>query len=298
MQENIIQKLNRRAKKTLTLKEVTLNDVNYKKTTDYLQYQKLLSYSEINKILQTSGDKDFPIGNIIEDKKKRVVGFMGAFYSRKKSGKFFFTLCNIHSWIVDKEHRNNSFFLLSPLLNNQLNFTAFTPVKSLVGLLLKFDFNRRSFYYRTILNLKYFNFLSNDFSLSLDIDYIKNKINTNDLEKINKYNKSIYIKFMIYDKYHSDYILVIGSMVKKKGLNVLNLFYVSNQKLFRDNWSIIKSIIAKKINVYIFSEYSFDKNKSFFPDNLLFSKVSKKDFFLKGEVALDTEDLLNSDLII
>ena len=216
MNENIIQKLNTRAKKTLTLKEVKINDVNYKKMVDYLLNQKLLTFKEVNKILHSCNNKNFPIGNIIEDNEERVVGFMGTFYSKIKRGDSFYTLCNIHSWIVNKKHRNNSFFLLSSLFKKEIKFTAYTPVKSLVGLLLKFNFNRQSFYYRTILNLKYFNFFNDKFFLTLDINYMKKKLDLNDLEKLNKYNKSIYIKFMIFDKNQSDYIFVIGSIIKKK----------------------------------------------------------------------------------
>ena len=81
-------------------------------------------------------------------------------------------------------------------------------------------------------------------------------------------------------------------------MNVLNLFYVSDVKLFKDDWNIFKSIISKKTNIYIYSEYSFDENKSFFPKKILFSKISKKDYFLKGKINLNTEDLLNTDLIV
>ena len=298
MQEDKIQKLNTRAKKSLTLKEVWLNDVNFKKMTDYLLHQKLLNFTEINKILYSNNDKNFPIGNIIEDNNEKVVGFMGTFYSKNKKQNTFHTLCNIHSWIVNKEHRNNSFFLLSPLLDKDIKFTAFTPIKSLVGVLLKFSFNKQSFYSRTILNLNYFNISDDSFFLNSDLEYISKKLNSDDLEKLKKYNKSPYIKFIINNKNHSDYIFVIGSIIKKKGLNVLNLFYISNPKKFKDNWYLIKSIITKKINVRIFSEYSFVSNESFFPKNLILSKKSKKDFFLKGKVNLDSEDLLNSDLII
>ena len=298
MQEDKIKKLNTRAKKTLTLKEVRLNDVNIKKVSDYLLYQKFLNIKDVNRILHSSNDKDFPIGNIIEDKKERVVGFMGTFYSKKKSLDSFYTLCNIHSWIVNKEHRNNSFFLLSTLLDRELKFTAFTPVKSLVGLLLKFNFNRQSFYSRTIFNFKYLNFFDKSFFLSSDLEFIKIRLNLDDLAKLDKYNKSIYVKFLIYNKNYSDYIFVIGTIIKKKGFNSLNLFYVSNQKLFKDNWHIIKSIITKKIKIRIFSEYSFKADSSFFPKNIILSKKSKKDFFLKGEAHLDSEDMLSSDLII
>ena len=298
MQENIIQKLNTRAKKSLTVKEVKLNDINYAKTMNYLMDQKLLGFSEINKILEANEDENFPIGNIFEDRQGRIVGFMGAFYYKKNDANLAFTLCNIHSWIVDRKHRNNSFYLLSSILNNELNFTAFTPVKNLVGLLLKFNFKKSSFYYRTIFNLKYFNFFDNKHYISLNYDFIKTKLNLNDLKKLNKYKKNIYLKFIIYDKYQSDYIFVIGSIITKRGLNVLNVFYVSNVKLFKNNWNSFKSLISKKINIYIFSEYSFDLSKSFFPKNILFSKISKKDFFLRGEVGLNAEDLLNSDLIV
>ncbi|MDA9662230.1 hypothetical protein N9T41_00705 [Candidatus Pelagibacter sp.] len=298
MQDNIIQKLNARAKKSLTLKEVRLNDINFKKTIDYLVEQKLLGFTEINKILMANGNENYPIGNILEDRKGRVVGFMGSFYNKKKDSEFFFTLCNIHSWIVDKEYRHNSFFLLSPLLNNKIYFTAFTPVKSLVGLLLKFNFNKNSFYYRTIINFKYFNFFNKNYLISFDFNFIKTKLNLDDLKILNKYNKSIYVKLLIYNKNHSKHIFIIGSIIKKKGLNVLNLFYVSDVKLFKDDWNIFKSIISKKTNIYIYSEYSFDENKSFFPRKILFSKISKKDYFLKGKINLNTEDLLNTDLIV
>tara|TARA_B100000795_G_C22720158_1_gene407090 strand:+ start:207 stop:1103 length:897 start_codon:yes stop_codon:yes gene_type:complete len=298
MQENIIQKLNTRAKKSLTLKEVKLNDINYPKTMDYLKCQKLLGFTEINKILHANGNESFPIGNIFEDKKGSVVGFMGAFYSKKTDTNLFLTLCNIHSWIVDKEYRNNSFYLLSPLLSSDINFTAFTPVKSLVGLLLKFDFNKHTFYYRTILNFKYFNLLRNNFFISLDSDLMKRKLNQNDLKKHNNYNKSIYIKFIIYEKYNLEYIFIIGTIIKKKRFNVLNIFYVSNEELFKNNWNSIKPIISRKFNVCFFSEYTFDKKKSFFPKNQLFNKVSKKDFFLRGKINLNPEDLLASDLIV
>ena len=299
MQEKLIHKLNIRAEKTLTLKEVKLNDINFNKTIDYLTNQKFLGFKEIYEILHARNkNEDFPIGNIVEDKEGRIVGFMGTFYSQKKKSDFFLTLCNIHSWIIDKKYRNNSFFLLSPLLNNKTYFTAFTPVKSLVGLLLKFNFNKHFFYTRTIFNFKYFNFFNNGYFINLDFNFIKAKLNLDDLKKLNKYKNSIYLKFIIYNKYHSEYVFVIGSIIKKKGLSVLNLFYVSDKKLFRNNWNILKALISKKINVYIFSEYSFDKNKSFFPKDLFFTKSNKKDYFLRGNVDINSEDLLSSDLVV
>ena len=90
MQEKLIHKLNIRAEKKLTLKKVKLNDINFNKTIDYLTNQKFLGFKEIYEILHARNkNEDFPIGNIVEDKEGRIVGFMGTFYSQKKI-RFFF----------------------------------------------------------------------------------------------------------------------------------------------------------------------------------------------------------------
>ena len=97
MQENIIEKLNLRATKSLTFKEVKLNDINYNDAINYLKNQKLLNFDEINKILIPSSNEDFPIGNILVNKDNKVVGFMGTFYSqKKKTNKFLHYVIFIH----------------------------------------------------------------------------------------------------------------------------------------------------------------------------------------------------------
>jgi hypothetical protein len=295
MKEKFIEQLNLRASKNLTFEEVRYNDNKYFKTLKYLNNQKILKFNEIKKILDQSSLNNLPIGNILINN-NQIVGFMGTFYSYKKKDDKFFLLCNIHSWIVDKRFRFNSFFLLSPLLNKDINFTAFTPVNSLVGLLSKFGFTKKTYYYKTLLNLKFFNLLKKDLFLSQNQDFIKKKISKRNLIIFDQYKNSVYSKFIIYNKNFC--VLIIGSILKRKKLNVFNIFYVSDKIVFKKNWNYLKPIISKLFNCYIFSEFSLDKDDSYFPKKQFFSKMSKKRFFLKTNIELTKDDLLNSDLIV
>ena len=93
-----------------------------------------------NKVLKNSFISDYPIGYVMKNENNNIVGFMGTIYSRRNFNNQEYIYCNIHSWIVDETYRINSFLLLMPLINQKITLTAFTPVKSLVGLLEKFNF--------------------------------------------------------------------------------------------------------------------------------------------------------------
>ena len=85
---------------------------------------------------------------------------------------------------------------------------------------------------------------NNDYIIEKDSDIIKKKINQADLKIYENYNKLPYEKFIITNKIDSSkYIFVIASRAKKKGLNVLNLFYISNNEEFKKNWDKFKFII-------------------------------------------------------
>jgi len=294
MNEQLIKKLNLRATKNLRFEEIIYNEGKYFQALDYLKNQKLLKYNDINKILKPSSSKNFPIGNILIHNNK-IVGFMGTFYSLKNIKKNEFLMCNIHSWIVDEKFRLNSFFLLSPLLEKKINFTAFTPVKSLVGLLKKLGFKSDFYYYKTLFNLKFLNFSAKKFTISFDHNVIKEKITQSENDIVKKFSDLIYVKFVIYNDSFS--ILIIGSKMKKKKLNVFNIFYVSDVTEFKSNWDNIKYDISKLVKTRIFSEFILNSNESYFPDNQLFVKLSKKEFFINSDVSIDREDLLSTDLI-
>jgi len=293
MKDSFIQKLNQRASINLSFKEVMANDEIFTETIDYLKKQKFLNFDEIFKIIKINSYSNLPIGNVLIYK-ENIVGFMGTLYSKKTNNIQVLT-CNIHSWIVDKKFRINSFYLLSSILSKDVIFTAFTPVKSLIGLLNKFNFTKKTYYYKTLVNLKFFNISKKNFFTATNDNEISDKLSKNELLILKKYNKKIYYKLLFYN--NSNHIFVVGTKLKKKGLNIFNIFYVSNTKFFKENWNELKYFLSKETKCQIFSEFLFHPSESFFPKNLMISRMSKKEYYIRSSINIDREDLLDSDLV-
>ena len=296
--KDFIEKIKNRAERSLKIEEVYLNSKFYSETINYLQKQKYLKFPSINKLLKNSFISDYPLGYVMKNENNNVVGFMGTIYSRRNFNNQEYIYCNIHSWIVDETYRINSFLLLMPLINQKITLTAFTPVKSLVGLLEKFNFKKVKMKYRVICFFNFFILKNNDYIIEKDSDIIKKKINQADLKIYENYNKLPYEKFIITNKIDSSkYIFVIASRAKKNGLNVLNLFYISNNEEFKKNWDKFKFIILKEFKVNFCSQYFFNDFCNALPDNIFLSKTEEKYVCIKNALTDINLDILYSDLI-
>lgn len=296
--KDFIEKIKNRAERSLKIEEVYLNSKFYSEATNYLQNQKYLKFPSINKILRNNFTSDYPLGYAMINENNNVVGFMGTIYSRRNFNNQEYIYCNIHSWIVDEAYRINSFLLLMPLINQKITLTAFTPVKSLVGLLEKFDFKKVQMKQRVVCFFNFFISRNNDYIIEKDSEIIKKKINQTDLKIYENYNKLPYKKFIIVNKIDSsEYIFVIASEAKKKGLNVLNLFYVSNNEVFKKNWDKFKFIILKEFKVNFCSQYFFNDAHSALPENIFLSKTNEKSVCIKNALTNINLDILYSDLI-
>ena len=138
-----IDQLNQRASKVLEIKEVYLNDDFFKSVIKFIEEQDLKPINKIIKLLYLSGNEKFPVGKIMFNKKdKKIVGFVGTYYSTRTEENKKLLFCNIHSWIVVKSFRLYSYYLISDLLNKDISLTAFTPIQPLKGLLLKLGFKK------------------------------------------------------------------------------------------------------------------------------------------------------------
>ena len=293
-----IDKLLNRAKKELTIKEVTVNNEYFEDTINYLKKQNVLSYKNLKKIFDSNNNTQYPLGYIILNRENNIVGFMGTFFSEKLSKTNKQIFCNIHSWIVDLKYRINSFYLLSPVIKKNFNLTAFTPVPTLVGLLVKFGFIEKFLFYRVVFCLPYLSFFKLDNNLIEEKNIIKTFLKSPDLEIFNSYVKKPYIKILIKNNKNNKYIFIIGVIIKKKRIKIFNIFYVSNTNELKNEWKEIKVLISKKLNIFFFSEYIVENHESIFPKNVFFSKKSKKNIYVKTEVAISQKELLNSDLIV
>jgi hypothetical protein len=290
--------LEKRASERFKIKEVYKDGKNYNIAKDFLQKQKFIPYHNIKNLISLQKNTTYPIGYLMTDKSDIAVGYVGTWFSKRIIENIECVFCNIHTWIVEKRYRLYSYYLISSLIKEDLNLVALTPVESLKGLLLKYDFKKEKIYYKLVLNLKLFKFFKKKYEIIKEKKNIEIQLNKEYLDIYNAYSNNINKSFLIKDIKRNKKILIIGSILKKKGIEIFNIFYASDRFFFKEDWKIITNTISKEINISFFSEYILENNENIFPNQILFSKVKQKEIYIKSNKKLCSLDLLNSDLII
>jgi hypothetical protein len=293
-----INNLLKRAISRVKIEEVYFKKKNYDKAINYLSNQKLILFENIIKIFKSNIYDDFPIGYILLSNQNRVVGFVGTIFSKRISFKKTYLFCNLHSWVVDNKFRLYSFFPFIELRKKKVNITAFTPINTLKGLLTKFGLIKKYFFYKVVFNFTLFKKENDKFIIENNEEIILNSINSEEKVYLNSCKSEIFKKILIKNKNNNDYIFLIGTFELKKNFRVFNLLYISNERAFKKNWQIFKNILSKNLKVFLFSEYQFHENNSFFPKAIFFSKIYLKSYYVKSEVMLSNLEIVNSDLLI
>lgn len=240
----------------IKLEPVYFNSPLGEKTHQYLKNQKYLKYKNIKKFIHNYFLKDYPFGFVILDENKNICGFLGTMFSSRFDNKENYLYCNLHTWIVDEDKRfyffSESKKILKPIFNYNASFFA-KPVKGLIRL-----FER--FYDMQVINMKYrISFLpkpsiffnNHEFEIIDDAKVVSEKLNQIDLKIFNDHKNLNCYKFLICKKGSgNNYLFVVATKKKKKYIfNVLELIYVSNIKIFRDNWENLIFNIYKKFKV-------------------------------------------------
>ena len=295
----ILEKIITKASSNLRVEEIKYNNSDFQRLKEYLNNQKFLDEKKINFLFKINSNLHNPIGIVIKNLKDEIVGFMGTLFYEKVINEKKLLFCNIHSWIVDKKYRLNSFFLIIPLLRKNYNLTAYTPIKSLEGLLEKFGLNKKILHFKIVININFTRmFIKKSLFIqteqSIVLDYLKDY----EVSEFKKYSPNEFYKFIIINKIDNKYIFVIAKKIRKKLINLFNFFYISDKNEFSNNWTHIKNLITNKFRVNFFSEYYFDNVDSVFPKKILLYKVIKKNIYAKTSFKLDKLDIRNSDLLI
>ena len=277
--EHKIQNLEYRALKSYKIIKIFESEIHSEKVSNFLKKQKYISFETIVKILKSSKEKKLPIANIMLHKNSnQIVGFVGTLFSVKKINNTDYHYCNIHSWIVSKNHRLFSFFLISDLLKKEINLTAFTAVHTLKGLLNKLGFEKKLINEKFYLNLLPFSFKKKSLLI------LKDGNENNLINIIFKHEQKI------------DEVSIIGNITRKKGFKVFKLLFSDNQNLFKENYIEILNYITKKYKIYLFCEYFNDQKDALLPPANLLQIIKKRDIFLKSTSNIDKFAILNSDL--
>ena len=298
-EKNYIEKIEKWASKKLKVEEVYLDKEIAQEAISYLKRQKYLEYKNIETLIKNNFISNHPIGYVLKNKNNEIVGFMGTIFSIRNYNKKDHLYCNIHTWIVENPYRIYSFLLLTPLAEKKITLTAFTPVKTLIGLLEKFGFKTVKMKYRVIFLINLFNFTKkNQFKIVNNLEHIKETLNQKDLKIFNDYYHIPCEKFVILDKTQtSNYIFIIANKAKKKKLNILNFLYISNHVEFKKNWKVIKYEISKNLNTNFLGQYFFNEEDCVIPKKKFLSKSVEKNSCVKNLLPNTKLDVLYSDLL-
>ena len=298
-EKNSIEKIKTRASKNLRIYEVYLDTDLELEAIQYLKKQRFLEFSKIETVLKNNFIPSYPFGYVLKNQENTIVGFMGTIFSIRNKGNRERIFCNIHTWIVDEAYRLNSFLLLTEIAEKKITLTAFTPVKTLIGLLEKFGFQKITIKYRITFLIDFFKFFrKSKYKIEKNSINIEKILNENDLITYKSYIHVPCEKFLIIDiNDKTKYIFIIASKVIKRKFNTLNIFYVSNNVELKKNWNKIYPEISKEFKVNFCIQHFFDETDSAIPNKLLVTKNSKKNICVKNVTNNFKLDILYSDLI-
>lgn len=276
------------------VKRVYFNDKLFKKTSAYIKKQINLNYSKVYFLLNIFINKKYPACNILIYK-NQIVGFVGTIYSKKKYSKKSNINCNIHSWMVDKNHRIASSLLLSQIKKNCI-ITVLSSLPRLEKTFLKLRFKKLFMKYNLTL-LKKFKIKQSktNFKILNKFNDIKNKINQNQKKIFNDYNFSRFKRFLIWNTFSNQYCFIVGDIIlKKKFLKTMNIVYCSNPKFFKKNFNHFIPLINNQFKVTLLGEFFLNKSESLFT-NRMFSTIIKKTIYIKGVPKKFKFDILYSE---
>ena len=298
MSEELINKLKQRINKNIEVIPVYKNDkyeillYRFLKAQNYLKPEKILSIIKIRYL------NDSPIGYILFENKKKIVGFLGTIFSKRQILKKTINHCYLHTWIVDNKFRTQSFRLLIPILEKNFFISTYSPISSLEGLYKKLNFEEKSFKTKLIFSFPFKSFKNKKVIITENRSLFYDLL-PDDLKQIYKDHVSLNnnIIFSYFDDNINDYILIIAKKKYKKiFLPVLEIIYVSNLIKFRDNRKNIIFEFFKKFKIFFYVE-NFFCGESIFNSKFPLHKETKKRAYFKNIPDNFKYDFLYSELL-
>lgn len=281
MTNDLINKLKKKANKNLTVKSIFYNSQEYETTLDFLKKQNFIKFKDIEKILNIHFTSSEPLGNILINEKKKIVGFLGTIFGERPLKNLNILQCYLHTWIVEKEYRFQAYRLLIPVIQRKIFISTFSPIKSLEGLYKKLGFEKKflnpKFLFGFPLNFKKKNL--QHFKKGNEFEQFLSK---KDL-KIYKDHKNKNIgNFLFLKKNNNEYLyLIVKKNFKKKIIPVVEILYTSNDSNYLIHKKEINSFLAKQFKtILILKNFSSDNMRYFCKAIYYLNKPSNFNFDL------------------
>lgn len=278
------------------VKKVYFGDKFYKLTLIYLKKQKYLSYFKILYLLKSFVIKKEPICNILIYDKK-IVGFVGTFFSKKIFSDKGYLVCNIHSWLVDINHRIAATLLLKKIYERKCLISVLSSLPELRNTFLKMGFNEYDLNYKIVFIKRLFIGKHNSNFQILQKGSISNIIIKKFHQLFKHYSDKKYKIFFFRKKNEKKGCLIISNIIyKKKVFKTLNIIYSSNPKYLKSNLKPFFDQVNTTFNVTTCGEYFLKNNNSLFGKNFNISLKKKKRIYLKFLPKKFIFDLLYSEV--
>ena len=273
---DLIKKLEKKINRKISLKPIFQNDENEILLKQFLYSQDYLKPENIFSIIKINFLNDRPIGYILCEENSKIIGFLGTIYSKRKIHNEIINHCYLHSWIVNSKHRSQAFRLLTPILEEKIFISTFSPIKSLEGLYLKLGFFEKSYQSKFVFILPYKSLSNKKVSISENYTFFE-EILSDDLNKIYEdhllpENNKIFIYFN--DNKNDNIFVIAKKKYKKFFLPILEIIYVSDLEKYKKNMININFELFKKYKTIFFKE-NFFNNNSILSQKFYFTKKNK-----------------------
>ena len=299
MNSDLIENLKKRKDTSLKVKAVYPGNQDYFAVKKFLSYQSFIDKNKIFTILEIIFLKDKPVGYALFDRENKIVGFLGTIYSLRESENKTFLHCYLHSWIVSKNYRLQTYRLILPIIEENIFISTFTPIKSLEGLYKKIGFKEKTINSKFILALGSLIFSSKEVKIVEDCTQYINILSKKNQRIFNDHNKTGVKKIFIYfGNDTTNHIFIIAKKTtKKKIIPFLDILYVSDNEKYKKFEHKINSSLIKKFKTFFLVENFINEENSNFSNNYILKKIKKKSIFYKNLPKNFEFNLLYSELV-
>lgn len=179
-----------------------------------------------------------------------VLGFIATIFSERKINGKKYNFCNISSWVVRDEYRNQSIALIFPILKLiDYTITAFTANHEANKILKIMGFKVLTNYQKMIMpipNIKSIIIRNCEVIYGEDVPKL---LNNDELKIYNDHSKFICDHIVIHSDCGYSYVIMRKWLRKKFNIKytIGDINYISNKKIFMMYFNSIKYYIAKKL---------------------------------------------------
>lgn len=188
-----------------------------------------------------------------------AVGFLGTLFSKRTIHSAEKEFCNLTSWIVRPEYRNESLSLLFPLLGQKdLTLTNFTASNRVVEILLKIGFKSLEEHFQMVLPVPT---LSSRQKISADPGEIGNRL-TGESLRIFQDHKHLHCRHVLLEL-NGEICYLVLNPARKKNLPVMYVDYIGNLPFFTKSIHKFAFSLCRKLNIYglMVGEHSLGSKK-------------------------------------